>query len=615
MEKSNILTYLENETSSFEEKPFSVLDSFVLAIASYLLFEHAKTPRSYILDEELPLLMAHKSSFSGSELGGEAEGKPKGELAGEADNKLEDEFGAIGTDAFAPDPFAPAKDGFGTPDLGVNLNEPFSGSVNLDANPYISSSDASNSTTFGRHHHEDSIKNDLFSYGTSTATSTSWQDQDAGTSVPAHSVPASTSASYYDQDARIAGALHIGAFHADGTDITNIDAPGTDVNNSSANTTVNNTSADNTGDANTGIDTDADPSTEFANEMDSYTFPKSILVRSALATMEPKELSSLFWFDEFASTFAQKLTQSARFADLAISDIAVKLDKDTLTQFSAMCFHVPDGSFYLSFRGTDNTITGWEEDFTLGVLSPIPSQTYAHQYTKTMMSKWLLVESYLERKPRHVRIPAFRLGGHSKGGNLAVYAASALPDDFQPFVSAVYNFDGPGVSPWQTEESCTEQIIGRITKIIPETSVFGRIFDDLAMPHIVKSYELALMQHMPFSWEIEEAEGEYSFIYEGKNSLLSDSTDRGLSQWISSLSPGERTEFCAVLFGVIEFASESGSIETLPADLLKKAPSIFKFLASLDKDTQKFTFGIFSNLLGNLADSFKEEGLKHLQGA
>lgn len=545
MERQNILTYLENETSSFEEKPFSVLDSFVLAIASYLLFEHAKTPRSYILDEELPLLMAHKSSFSGSELRGEAEGKQEGGAESELEDGLRGESGATETDAFAPDAFAPAKDSFGAPDLGVNLSEPFSGSVNLDANPYISSSDASNSTTFGRHHYEDSIKNNLFSYGTSTATSISWQDQDA----------------------------------------------------------------------NTGIDTEADPSADFANEMDSYTFPKSILVRSALATMEPKELSSLFWFDEFASTFARKLTQSVRFADLAISDIAVKLDKDTLTQFSAMCFHVPDGSFYLSFRGTDNTITGWEEDFTLGVLSPIPSQTYAHQYTKVMMSKWLLVESYLERKPRHVRIPAFRLGGHSKGGNLAVYAASTLPDDFQPFVSAVYNFDGPGVSPWQTEESCSEQIMGRITKIIPETSVFGRIFDDLAMPHIVKSYELALMQHMPFSWEIEEAEGEYSFIYEGKNSLLSDSTDRGLSQWISSLSPGERTEFCAVLFGVIEFASESGSIETLPADLLKKAPSIFKFLASLDKDTQKFTFGIFTSLLGNLADSFKEEGLKHLQGA
>ena len=584
MERQNILTYLENETSSFEKKPFSVLDSFVLAIASYLLFEHAKTPRSYILNEELPLLMAHKSSFSGSKLEGEAEGKQEGG----ADNELRGKFGATGTDTFAP-----AKDSFGAPDLGVNLNEPFSGSVNLDANPYISSSDASSSTAFGRHYQEDSIKNDLFSYGASTATSTS----------------------HYDQDAHIAGASHTGVSHADGSDIVNTDAPDIDINSSSVNTAVNSTSAENTDDANTGIDTEADPSADFANEMDSYTFPKSILVRSALATMEPKELSSLFWFDEFASTFAQKLTQSVRFADLAISDIAVKLDKDTLTQFSAMCFHVPDGSFYLSFRGTDNTITGWEEDFALGVLSPIPSQTYAHQYTKTMMSKWLLVESYLERKPRHVRIPAFRLGGHSKGGNLAVYAASALPDDFQPFVSAVYNFDGPGVSPWQTEESCTEQIIGRITKIIPETSVFGRIFDDLAMPHIVKSYELALMQHMPFSWEIEEAEGEYSFIYEGKNSLLSDSTDRGLSQWISSLSPGERTEFCAVLFGVIEFASESGNIETLPADLLKKAPSIFKFLASLDKDTQKFTFGIFASLLGNLADSFKEEGLKHLQGA
>ena len=181
------------------------------------------------------------------------------------------------------------------------------------------------------------------------------------------------------------------------------------------------------------------------------------------------------------------------------------------------------------------------------------------------------------------------------------------------------------------------------------------------MPFVVKSSELALMQHMPFSWEIERISDEvtskassnkpnktitgktydetenantrkgsdkhnneaalkntistsdtnntnsrYSFVYEGKNTLLSDSADLGLSRWIASLTTEDRIEFCSVLFGVVEYVSESNNIETLPADLLKKAPQVVIHLASLDEKTQEFAFSVIAGLLGDLAESFKE---------
>ena len=470
MAKQNILNYLESETASFDEKPFSLLDSFVLAIASYFLFENAKTPRSVVLNEELPLLFESESKR----------------------------------------------------------------------------------------------------------------------------------ASYTDD-----------AF---------------------------------------------DKQTLFPSNQGIYNFAEPVLVRAALASIEPKNLSNLFWFDAYAQPFLKALSRSSRFSALGVSDVAVDLNPNSFTQFAAMCFHVPDGSFYLSFRGTDSTITGWEEDFALSVLNPVPSQEYARLYTQAMMSKWLHAEGLLQKKPRHARIPALRLGGHSKGGNLAIYAATKCTLPLQSLITAVYSFDGPGVSPWQFKEEEIEQIKHRIIKVIPAHSIVGRIFDDLVMPFVVKSSELALMQHMPFSWEIERISDEvtskannkpnktitgktesanarkesdkhnneaalknitrssdtnnkssrYSFVYEGKNTLLSDSADLGLSRWIASLTTEDRIEFCSVLFGVVEYVSESNNIETLPADLLKRAPQVVMHLASLDGKTQEFAFSVITSLLGDLAESFKE---------
>lgn len=475
MAKQNILNYLESETASFDEKPFSLLDSFVLAIASYFLFENAKTPRSVVLNEELPLLFESESKRT-----------------------------SYTDDAFDEQTLFP-------PDQGI------------------------------------------------------------------------------------------------------------------------------------------------------YNFAEPVLVRAALASIEPKNLSNLFWFDTYAQPFLKALSRSSRFSALRVSDVAVDLNPNSFTQFAVMCFHVPDGSFYLSFRGTDSTITGWEEDFALSVLNPVPSQEYARLYTQAMMNKWLHVEGLLQKKPRHARIPALRLGGHSKGGNLAIYAATKCTLPLQPLITAAYSFDGPGVNPWQFKEEEIEQIKYRIIKVIPAHSIVGRIFDDLVMPFVVKSSELALMQHMPFSWEIERISDEvtskassnkpnktitgkthdetesantrkendkhnneaalkntigtsdtnntnsgYSFVYEGKNTLLSDSADLGLSRWIASLTTEDRIEFCSVLFGVVEYVSESNNIETLPADLLKKAPQVVIHLASLDEKTQEFAFSVIAGLLGDLAESFKE---------
>lgn len=336
------------------------------------------------------------------------------------------------------------------------------------------------------------------------------------------------------------------------------------------------------------------------------TLEDPVLVSEALKKIPQDLLSDLFWFDNVAPKFAQTLASNKRFAALEISDVATALDQENFTQFDAMCFHVPDRSIYLSFRGTDNTITGWEEDFTLSILDPIPSQLFALEYTHAMMDKWLHAQSLLQMKPRHAKIPSFRLGGHSKGANLAFYAASHCKQPYQSAITQAYSFDGPGVNPWKKDSDTFKAIQPHLTKIVPVHSVFGRIFDDIAPMQIVKSNEFALMQHMPFSWELTYEKDMYSFLYESAPSLLSDSTNLGLSRWIASLNAEERAEFCSVLFGVVEFIAEDNNVESLQKNILSKVPAIAKYLASLDGDSQQFIYKVINSLIGDLTDSFKE---------
>ena len=124
------------------------------------------------------------------------------------------------------------------------------------------------------------------------------------------------------------------------------------------------------------------------------------------------------------------LRESARFAELMVCAYADELDAPTQTQFSAVTFVLPDGARVVSFRGTDSTLIGWKEDFNMGFVCPVPAQT--------------LAVSYLEDIAARAPDAPLYVVGHSKGGNLAVYAAAFCREEVQPRIRTVYNYDGPG---------------------------------------------------------------------------------------------------------------------------------------------------------------------------
>ena len=311
-----------------------------------------------------------------------------------------------------------------------------------------------------------------------------------------------------------------------------------------------------------------------------------------LTDLPAEVLSDLFWFNPLAADFADALCACPRSVGLCVSHVSHRFNTDDLTQFCALCLHVPDGSFYLSYRGTDSTITGWQEDFMMSILDPIPSQKEALDYAEDLID--------------HVRCTypnaAIRLGGHSKGGNLALYAALYCEESLQDRITDAYSFDGPGFKNWQIESEEHARIARRCHKFIPVHSVFGGLFDDLVPTHIVTSNEHGLMQHMPFSWLIDGDD----FIYESDAALLSRITKRTISRWIDGFTQEERMEFCSILFGVVDYACPTNHIEDLPAALVRKGPAIITQMASFDKEMRQLVFHVLGSYIAGFIESSAE---------
>ena len=180
--------------------------------------------------------------------------------------------------------------------------------------------------------------------------------------------------------------------------------------------------------------------------------------------------------------------KTARFSDVRLLGYVNRIDEETQTQFSALTMLLPDGSAYVAFRGTDDTIVGWKEDFNMAFTPEIPAQKYAAEYLRQ-------VSGALPFRPLLV-------GGHSKGGNLAVYAAVFCGQDVQNRILAVYNNDGPGFYSSLLSLPEHKPVAGKITTLLPESSVVGMLLEHEEAYQVVRSTQVGLMQHDGFSWQV-----------------------------------------------------------------------------------------------------------------
>ncbi len=238
-------------------------------------------------------------------------------------------------------------------------------------------------------------------------------------------------------------------------------------------------------------------------------------------------------------TFLQKAAESRRFGDALLSDYADQIDEKAQSQFSALKISLGDGTHYLVFRGTDQTLVGWREDFNMS-FQKVPAQDLAVQYLRQVMTE-----------PGAV----YRVGGHSKGGNLAVYAAVMCGPACRDRILQIYDNDGPGLSSDLISSEDYEAVKSRIVRIIPEFCVIGKLFEHDSRTVIVQSSGDGVMQHQEITWQILGNELVYAEDVAPASKMISGMID----QWMVNVTPEERRVFVKDFFK----AAGAGGAKTL----------------------------------------------------
>lgn len=293
----------------------------------------------------------------------------------------------------------------------------------------------------------------------------------------------------------------------------------------------------------------------------------------------------------------RKMAESRRFRDMRLSCFVDWLDVGKGEQFAALAVETGDESAYLSFRGTDDTLAGWKEDFELACVPEVPAQKKAVEYVKHAAKQFPRLK--------------LRLGGHSKGGNLAVYAAVFCPAAVQRRIIDVWSNDGPGFHDDILDLPEHRRVEGRIHSIVPKSSVVGMLLEHEETYQVVDSDQKGFLQHDGFSWQVL---GDH-FVKLRQVTQQAHLCDQALREMVHSMPVEEREKFVAALFDVLS-ASGAVTLTDLKADSFKAAGAMVKAMKDLNKETRdglwSFVGLLFKSNLRMTLEGIQEETEKKL---
>lgn len=276
-----------------------------------------------------------------------------------------------------------------------------------------------------------------------------------------------------------------------------------------------------------------------------------------------------------------------RYRTLRLGNYINVIEKEWETQFSAVTFYLENGTVYVAFRGTDETIVGWKEDFNMAFLSPVPGQAYSVEYLNTVAGE--------------IHAPIV-IGGHSKGGNLAVYSFMNCKPQVRKLIRKVYSMDGPGFRPETLESANYEKIADRIVKILPHSSLVGMLFERDMRYEVVESTTFGLAQHDPYTWLVEGRHFvKVNDIYESRKFV-----NNALNEWILSLNEMQLRTFVDTLYQVIS-ASEAEDLIEFTADWKKSMNGIVAAFREVDEETAKMLKEVIKSLFEIASLHVKEE--------
>ena len=281
------------------------------------------------------------------------------------------------------------------------------------------------------------------------------------------------------------------------------------------------------------------------------------------------------------------LGQSNRFKDMIVSDYIKKNDKKMEKQFSAITIHISDKELYVSYIGTDKSILGWKEDFNMSFMEKIPAQIEGYKYLNNISKK------YPNKQ--------IRIGGHSKGGNIAIYSSITVPEDIQNKIIKVYNYDGPGFEKSFIEKNNNNKIAKKICSYIPQDSIIGRILYHIGDHKIIYSIEKGILQHDIYSWQVIKND----IVTLNNVTHSSELINSTLHEWLKNSTPKQRKIFVDAVFEIFN-STEANTFGEFSTVWLKNIPKLFSTYKEISDEEKKIVLNMLRLFAKSYFTSLKE---------
>ena len=286
--------------------------------------------------------------------------------------------------------------------------------------------------------------------------------------------------------------------------------------------------------------------------------------------------------------FIKAVSASRRFGGFTVAARAESYDDEHAIQFCAAALRLPGFVNFIVFRGTDDSIAGWKEDFMIS-------------FTRTRAQELAL--EFAENNLSSTEVNY--ISGHSKGANLALYAAALLPDALRPSVRRTFVLDGPGFCSDVLDLGLIDKASPGITRIIPEYSIIGKLFEPVIPDtRIVASSESGLMQHEILSWGV-TPEGLDTVP---ENDPASVDLSLVIKEWIEDVPTADREKFINELFSALGSGGARTMTDVSARGIDGFDEIIFKMIGASD-ESKKTAAALPEKLLfGDLIKKIKESG-------
>lgn len=314
------------------------------------------------------------------------------------------------------------------------------------------------------------------------------------------------------------------------------------------------------------------------------SFDEEISIPDAYRRYRPDEVDvnkRILTFEQDNVLF-RKLAESRRFRGTTLRGFVCSVESDEDMQFSALTYRLGDGSGFLAFRGTDGTVVGWKEDFNLSFMEQTAGQERAVEYLNTAFES--------DAQP-------IRIGGHSKGGNFAIFSSLYCNEAIRSRIVNIYSYDGPGFRDEVIESEVYKNMLPKIKCFIPQVSIVGMLLGSSSEPKIVKNSAIGIKQHFAYNWELKRNR----FILTDKLKKSGDVINKAISGMLDDFSYTEREIFTESLFEILQ-APDKETLKEL--NKLRSYPSIIKAISKLKPEQQAVMKEAFRKIAQNGRGAF-----------